>query len=52
LQASLLIRYSPSVISEGFCASRLAGGLGAFGMLPPGIDANTIVARAAPVLNT
>ena len=50
LQASLLIRHSPSAIAEGFCASRLTGGLGAFGMLPPGIDTNAIVARAAPVL--
>ena len=26
LQASLLIRHSPSAIAEGFCASRLTGG--------------------------
>src|SRR4029079_13187329 len=43
LQASLLIRYSPSSIVEGFCASRLASSLEAFGMLPPSIDTNAIV---------
>ena len=51
LQASLLIQYSPSSIVEGFCASRLASSLEAFGMLPPSIDANAIVTRAAPALN-
>ena len=51
LQASLLIQYSPSSIVEGFCASRLASSLEAFGMLPPSIDTNAIVTRAAPALN-
>jgi len=37
LQASLLIRFSPSSISDAFCASRLAGDWGrAFGTLPNG----------------
>jgi putative acyl-CoA dehydrogenase len=37
LQASLLIRFSPSAISDAFCATRLAGDWGrAFGTLPNG----------------
>jgi putative acyl-CoA dehydrogenase len=50
LQASLLIRHSPHAIADAFCVSRLNGGHGAFGMLPPGIDTSAIVARAAPAL--
>ena len=50
LQASLLIRHSPQAIADAFCASRLDGGHGAFGMLPPGTDVTAIVARAAPAL--
>jgi len=51
LQASLLIRYAPQMVADAFCASRLGGGSGAFGMLPPGVDARQIVARAAPELD-
>ena len=51
VQASLLIRFSPSAISDTFVASRIAGDAGgAFGTLPPGIDMRSIVARALPGL--
>ena len=50
LQASLLIRHAPQIVADAFCASRLDGGSGAFGMLPPGVDTRRIVQRAAPVL--
>jgi putative acyl-CoA dehydrogenase len=39
------------MVADGFCASRLGGGSGAFGFLPAGVDARRIVARAAPVLD-
>jgi putative acyl-CoA dehydrogenase len=39
------------MVADAFCASRLNGGSGAFGMLPPGVDTRRIVARAAPVRN-
>jgi putative acyl-CoA dehydrogenase len=45
LQASLLARHAPPAVADAFCA-RLAGGRGAFGTLPPGIDAPAIVDRA------
>jgi putative acyl-CoA dehydrogenase len=48
LQASLLIRYSPSVVADAFCASRLSGGNGAFGLLPAGVNTQAIIMRAAP----
>jgi putative acyl-CoA dehydrogenase len=49
LQASLLVRHSPSAVADAFCASRLAGDSGrAFGTLPPGADGRAIVARARP----
>jgi putative acyl-CoA dehydrogenase len=49
LQGSLLVRYAPPAVADGFCASRLAGDWGyAFGTLPPGIDTRTIVERATP----
>jgi putative acyl-CoA dehydrogenase len=51
LQASMLIRHAPQMVADGFCASRLGGGSGAFGFLPAGVDARRIVARAAPVLD-
>ncbi len=50
LQASLLIRHAPQIVADAFCASRLDGGSGAFGMLPPRVDTRRIVERAAPVL--
>ena len=39
LQGSLLVRYSPPAVADGFCASRLGGDGGlAFGTLPDGLD--------------
>src|SRR5215207_6382347 len=47
LQASLLVRNGPAPIADAFCASRLDGGTrGAYGMLPPSVDAEAIVDRA------
>ncbi len=48
LQAALLVRHAPAPVADAFCASRLDGGSGAFGLLPRGIDADAIIARAAP----
>ena len=48
LQASLLIRFSPSAIADAFCASRLAGDWGhAFGTLSPAADIDAIL-RSTP----
>ena len=47
LQASLLVRNAPTAVADAFCASRLDGGpRGAYGMLPPSVDAEAIVDRA------
>lgn len=47
LQASLLIRFSPSAVADAFCASRLGDDGGAvYGSLPAGLDQRTIVERA------
>jgi putative acyl-CoA dehydrogenase len=48
LEAALLIRHAPAAVADAFCASRLEGDTGAFGMLPAGADCRAIVARAAP----
>ncbi len=49
LQGSLLVRHAPAQVADAFCASRLAGDHGrAFGTLPPGLDYEAIVERAAP----
>jgi putative acyl-CoA dehydrogenase len=49
LQASLLLRYAPPAVADGFCAARLGGGGGrAYGTLPLGVDARAIVDRALP----
>ena len=49
LQGSLLVRFAPPAVADAFCASRLGGDWGhAFGTLPPGVDAATIVERATP----
>jgi putative acyl-CoA dehydrogenase len=48
--ASLLVRFAPHAVADAFCASRLEGGwTGAFGTLPVGVDAASIVRRAWPV---
>jgi putative acyl-CoA dehydrogenase len=47
LQASLLVRHSPSAVADAFCATRLGGDWGhAFGTLPRGHDTQAIVDRA------
>ena len=47
LQASLLVRNAPAAVADAFCASRLGGGRrGAYGTLPPCVDAEAIVDRA------
>jgi putative acyl-CoA dehydrogenase len=47
LQGSLLVRHAPACVADAFCATRLAGDWGhAFGTLPAGLDAASIVARA------
>jgi len=49
LQASLLVRYAPSVVADAFCAARLGGDGGrVYGTLPPGVDAAAIIQRALP----
>jgi putative acyl-CoA dehydrogenase len=49
VQGALLVRFAPSAIAEGFCASRLACESGrAFGALPRGLDLKAIVERARP----
>ncbi|BES73505.1 acyl-CoA dehydrogenase family protein [Marinobacter nanhaiticus D15-8W] len=52
LQASLLVRHSPTAVADAFCASRLEshGGLN-IGNLPPGTDAAGIIERATPVVD-
>jgi putative acyl-CoA dehydrogenase len=48
LQASLLLRHAPSAVSSAFLTSRLDGDRGlAFGTLPPGVDSDAILGRAA-----
>jgi putative acyl-CoA dehydrogenase len=50
LQASLLVRHAPGAVADAFCASRLGRDGGhAYGTLPAGIDAQTIIDRALPV---
>lgn len=49
LQASLLLRYSTTAVSDAFCAARLGGEAGrSYGTLPRGTDARSIVDRAFP----
>jgi putative acyl-CoA dehydrogenase len=48
LQGSLVLRYSPSVVADAFCASRLGGDReGVLGTLPAGSGADKIVERAS-----
>jgi putative acyl-CoA dehydrogenase len=47
LQGSLLLRHSPTAVSDAFCASRLDRDWGsAFGTLPTGLDLDSILERA------
>jgi putative acyl-CoA dehydrogenase len=49
LQGSLLVRHGHPAVADAFCASRLGGDWGhAYGTLPPGLDLETIIARATP----
>jgi putative acyl-CoA dehydrogenase len=50
LQGSLLVRHSPHVVADAFCAARLGDAAGrAYGTLPRGVDACAIIDRALPV---
>ena len=51
LQAALLIRHSTADVADAFCASRLSGDGGAFGLLPAGTNVRAIIDRAAPAVN-
>ncbi len=47
LGASLLVRHSPPAVADAFCAARLGPDSGrAYGTLPVGVDATTIIDRA------
>ncbi|HEX3885985.1 MAG TPA: isovaleryl-CoA dehydrogenase [Phenylobacterium sp.] len=49
LQGALLVRFAPTAVADGFCASRLTGHSGrAFGTLPPAVDTGAIIERATP----
>ena len=49
LQAALLVRHAPASVSDAFCATRLGSRwLGAYGVLPEGVDLDGIIARALP----
>jgi putative acyl-CoA dehydrogenase len=51
LQGSLLVRNAPAAVADAFCASRLNDGAAgrAYGTLPVGVDAKSIVERVLPV---
>jgi putative acyl-CoA dehydrogenase len=50
LQASLILRYSTPETTDAFCASRLEADRGrAYGTLPSGVDAASIVERHRPI---
>ncbi|HEV7172516.1 MAG TPA: DNA alkylation response protein, partial [Pedococcus sp.] len=49
LQASLLVRYAPTAVSDAFVRTRVLGqGGSTFGALPPGVDVQAVVGRALP----
>jgi len=49
VQAALLRQHASDAVFDAFCASRIAGGgADVFGMLPAGIDFDSIIARAMP----
>ena len=51
LQGSLLVRHAPAEVAHAYCATRLGGEGGrAYGTLPPGVDAASIVERHRPRL--
>ncbi|MBI4898725.1 MAG: acyl-CoA dehydrogenase family protein [Actinobacteria bacterium] len=51
LQGSLLVRNAPPAVADAYCASRLSDGAAgrAYGTLPVGVDAKSIVERVLPV---
>jgi putative acyl-CoA dehydrogenase len=49
LQAALLRQHSTDAVFEAFCASRLENAADVFGLLPAGIEADPIIARAMPL---
>jgi putative acyl-CoA dehydrogenase len=49
LQAALLIKHAPASVADAFCAARLGGDSGAFGLMPRGTDLRAILERAGPV---
>jgi putative acyl-CoA dehydrogenase len=52
LQASLLLRHSPGYVADAFCAARLGGEAGReYGTLPPGLEVEKIIERAAPAVD-
>jgi putative acyl-CoA dehydrogenase len=49
-QASLLVRTAPAAVADAFCAGRLGAARGrAYGTLPAGVDAETILARTLAI---
>jgi putative acyl-CoA dehydrogenase len=46
LQAVQLVRFAPAEVADAFCQTRLGDVSGTFGVLPAGVDAEAIVARA------
>jgi putative acyl-CoA dehydrogenase len=50
LQGSLLVRHAPPEVADAFCATRLVGGVRAYGTLPRGVDCAAIVERHRPAL--
>ncbi|MCW5879877.1 MAG: isovaleryl-CoA dehydrogenase [Anaerolineae bacterium] len=51
LEASLLLRHTPTAVADAFCAARLDGDAGlAFGTLPAGTDFDMLIERAQPQL--
>ncbi|MGO8946577.1 MAG: isovaleryl-CoA dehydrogenase [Ktedonobacterales bacterium] len=53
LQAALLVQYSPPVVADAFCDTRLGGDWGhAFGTLPARVDCQAIIDRTRPRLPT
>jgi putative acyl-CoA dehydrogenase len=48
LQASLLLRHAPAIVSDAFVTSRIAEPSPVFGDLPDEVDAAAVVERALP----
>ncbi|MEI8082866.1 MAG: acyl-CoA dehydrogenase family protein [Actinomycetes bacterium] len=54
LQGSILLRHAPSAVADAFCTTRLSGNGSArtFGVIPSGIDTETLITRAFPALSS